>query len=381
MRIKKLNLYHLRIPLRFRFAQSNNPSSTFSDTALLGLETTDGIGSFGEACPRRYVTGEDIKMVQQDLERCERELFGADFDSLNDIKALLRGFPEQGIGPSARCAIELALIDLLCKSQGKSLGQIFDIPNPKVLSYSLILPLIPAQKLGRFLQKIPPLRPPAIKIKVTDDLENALACIRTLKAHFGKDIPIRVDVNGGWTINQAMDQIPVYLKEEVRSFEQPLAAGELNGFRQLTSTFGNEASIMADESLLNLEGAKRLLEIGACNHFNLKISKLGGIFAALDISNYANQQGIPCQMGAHFGETSILAAAGITLASKVEGLTNCEGAICGLLLEEDISSISIQHQIDGTLDTRSGLETIGWAGAYKKEVIKNWGTLLKTSSK
>lgn len=92
------------------------------------------------------------------------------------------------------------------------------------------------------------------------------------------------------------------------------------------------------------------LENRICNHFNLKISKLGGILSTLNVFELAQQHGVPCQLGSHFGESSLLSSAGALLAAKVEGkLTSCEGALGELLLAKDITSPGIQVVKDGTL--------------------------------
>src|SRR5699024_9379959 len=56
--------------------------------------------------------------------------------------------------------------------------------------------------------------------------------------------------------------------------------------------------IMADESCGDEHDAERLLSIGACDYFNIKLGKAGGIFRALKIAALAGKQNLPMQVGA-----------------------------------------------------------------------------------
>ena len=99
---------------------------------------------------------------------------------------------------------------------------------------------------------------------------------------------------------------------------------------------------MAEESITTLQEAKTLVENHLCNHFNLKISKNGGILQTLNIYHYLTQKGYTCQLGAHFGETSLLTAAGLIFSSLAKDLTANEGGLGKYLLEEDISEPSLR---------------------------------------
>lgn len=56
--------------------------------------------------------------------------------------------------------------------------------------------------------------------------------------------------------------------------------------------------IMADESCGDDHDAERLIELNACDYFNIKLGKSGGIFKALKIVKLAEAAGIHLQVGA-----------------------------------------------------------------------------------
>ena len=99
---------------------------------------------------------------------------------------------------------------------------------------------------------------------------------------------------------------------------------------------------MADESLLHWQSAQSIIQKGYFNRFNIKISKNGGIFNSLRIAELGRQAGIAVQLGAHFGETSLLSGAGLLLAAANRSLSGYEGGLGTYLLKEDICQPSIQ---------------------------------------
>ena len=374
MQISKVILWELKIPLRFQFAQANNATQQ-SHSALLELQLMDGTSGYGESCPRPYVTGEDMQTVKADIQAIQHQIEGLNIQSIEDIRLQLQSWASQ-VGSSTLCALELALLDAWSKTQSQPLGQLLGIKTKRTLSYSLILPLVKKAHLEGLFQLLRGIKPPKIKLKVDNQHQKNLEKIRFIQSYFGPEVPVRVDVNNGWTLEEAQKFIPDYLSLGVSSFEQTLATEDLEGLKTLTRIFGHEASIMADEALTSFEKATYLLEHKICNHFNLKISKLGGIFHSLEVYKKAAQFGIPCQLGAHFGETSILTTAGILLANLAGEMTAYEGAMGDFLLEKDITATSIRHQPNGQLNSEAVLQQIGIGGNVRKAIIQEFGAII-----
>ena len=76
----------------------------------------------------------------------------------------------------------------------------------------------------------------------------------------------------------------------------------------------------------------------------LSFPKNGGFWNSLSLYELIQENGLSCQLGAHFGETSILTATGLLLASKAPALTAIEGGYGDYLLEKDIIPTSIKFQ-------------------------------------
>ena len=231
------------------------------------------------------------------------------------------------------------------------------------------------EKLAFLLKGLSLFQPASIKLKVNADRERTLANIQLIRDAFGKEVPIRFDVNGGWTLEEAAAQIPIFLDNGVNSFEQPLAPKNITGHSELTRLFGKDASIMADETLLSYAIAEELIRQKAFNHFNLKISKLGGILTAYRIFQLAKEFNIPCQLGAHFGETSILSSAGILLTALCDNRFSAnEGALGDFLLKEDLTNQPVKHNLSGILKTKDFFSEPGLTKGLNSEKLLEYSS-------
>jgi hypothetical protein len=75
--------------------------------------------------------------------------------------------------------------------------------------------------------------------------------------------------------------------------------------------------VIADESLVTIDDARKLIAIEGCDLFNIKVSKCGGILRSRAIAALAAAHGINCHIGTHVGETELLGAAGRQLAGAI----------------------------------------------------------------
>ena len=105
--------------------------------------------------------------------------------------------------------------------------------------------------------------------------------------------------------------------------------------------------VMADESLCTIDDAKALVELRACDMFNIRLSKCGGLLNALKIAEYAAQAGITCQLGCQVGETGVLSAAGRHFISCVDNIKYLEGSYAKFLLAEDVVSEDVSFGYGG----------------------------------
>lgn len=77
--------------------------------------------------------------------------------------------------------------------------------------------------------------------------------------------------------------------------------------------------VMADESLHSLSDAVRLIKEEACDLFNIKLMKTGGLATAKKISSIAEAAGVDCMLGC-MSETKVGITAATHLALAVKNI-------------------------------------------------------------
>jgi L-alanine-DL-glutamate epimerase-like enolase superfamily enzyme len=121
----------------------------------------------------------------------------------------------------------------------------------------------------------------------------------------------------------------------ISAVEQPVAAEDITGLQRLTAACPE--AIIVDESLRTVAEATTLIEAKACDAFNIRVSKCGGLLNSRRIAEVAGGAGLPVLVGAQVGESGILSAAGRPLAACVAP-RYLEGSAGRLLLREDITA-------------------------------------------
>jgi muconate cycloisomerase len=147
--------------------------------------------------------------------------------------------------------------------------------------------------------------------------------VMMIRALFGDRIDIRIEANGKWSVEQALSHIEELKRFNISGVEQPVAVGDIGGLQEIRRRTG--IPVIVDESMCNLSDAEKLIEAKACDIINIKISKCGGLLKSKEIRDFAESKKIPCQVGAHVGETDILGRAGRYFAETTRNLFCFEG--------------------------------------------------------
>ena len=309
-----------------------------SENLVVRVTTEDGQTGFGEGVPRAFVTGEvlsdSLSCLQQVLAPA---ILAREFPSPQALLHGLRHLYDQAQAqrhPAAFCALETALLD--------AAGRTWELPltgliGPKLrtsLEYSAVIPLMPPESMRALLRLVKMNYMRYVKIKVgTDD---DLSTLRLVRDELGEDVDIRVDANSAWTPSEAIARLKEMQPYGVSAVEQPVAKGDFAGLKEVSEAV--QIPVIADESLCNEDDARRLIDLKACGIFNIRLSKCGGLGTATRISRMAEAAGIPCQLGCHVGETSILSAAGRHFALTLPNLSYVEGSFSPYLLVRDVVS-------------------------------------------
>jgi O-succinylbenzoate synthase len=159
-----------------------------------------------------------------------------------------------------------------------------------------------------------------------DDIERVAA----VRDAIGPDGRIRVDANGGWTVERAQRQLSDLSVFGLEYAEQPCATlAELAELRRRI-----DVPLAADESIRRAEDPLKVRAAGAADIVVLKAQPLGGVRSALEI---AEQCGLPAVVSSAV-DTSVGLAAGVALAAALPDLPYACGLATMSLLAGDVTA-------------------------------------------
>ena len=351
MRLKKIHLYLLQIqlcmPIKHYLAER-----THSENLVVKVVTDSGVVGFGEGIARQYVTGEvmesSLRFLQDHL---IPELNGFHPSGPPDlIEALTELLSEDNRtqAPAACCALELAILDAAGKTWSQSVTQMLGGGDQPLL-YSAVIPMMSSPSFLRLLHLIRDMEMSFVKVKVGNERDTEVLSLA--RETLGHKVDIRVDANGAWSVKEAEERIAAMMAYGISAVEQPVTKEDILGLRHLAEKV--EIPIVADESLCVEHDAKNLAALGACQVFNLRLSKCGGILAANRLYEIGRKKAIAAQLGCQVGETGILSAAGRQLASSRK-LLYLEGSYSSYLLKDDIVNEPVEFGPGGVAQPLAG---------------------------
>jgi O-succinylbenzoate synthase len=123
-----------------------------------------------------------------------------------------------------------------------------------------------------------------VKLKIGAlDFSKELLLLEQIRKHFtAQQIEIRVDANGAFSPESALDKLKILAQFELHSIEQPIAAGQHEQMRVLCEQ--SPLSIALDEELIGVSSMQKeaLLDKIRPQYIILKPSLLGGFAASLE---------------------------------------------------------------------------------------------------
>lgn len=336
-KIRRFTVYTVEIPMRFNVSHAMADRKD-AKNILVCTEGENDLAGWGECCPRIYVTGETVDTVKAELtENILPAMIGKSFSSLDELTEYLTAYVG-GIKHNchaAFCAAELAVLDLAGKTFGKSAGDIIGPQVHRKVRYSGVIATSDPGKAGKYARLMSLFGFREIKVKVSDSLDVNLRLLEIIRKIVGLNMSLRIDANCAWSGDEALRQIEAMKKFKLDGVEQPVAGNDLEGMKQVTAA--KLLPVVADESLCSISDAEKLIAHKACDVFNIRLSKCGGLINSLAIYRRAIDVRLDCQLGAHVGETAVLSAAGRHIATRCRFIKWLEGSYGKLLLKQDIA--------------------------------------------
>jgi L-Ala-D/L-Glu epimerase len=273
----------LSIPLREPFVTAAGVVAA-RELLLLRIEDGDGAVGHGEAAP----------------------LAPYDGVSLGEVARALRG--EGSSQPHARAAEEMARLDLDARREGRPLGE----PGADAIPVNRTLPAGPPDEVVRAAREGLRAGFSCFKLKVglPDDGER----VRRVREAIGPWPALRLDANGAWSVDEAIERITALEPYDLQMVEQPCSTlEELASVRPRVGV-----PLAADEPVRSAADVRAAADLRACDVVNVKLAGSGGFGAAREALREAERRGLRAYLSSTLdGPWGIAAALQLAASERV----------------------------------------------------------------
>ncbi len=310
LKITSIDIYKSNIELKepFRIAIMEICAA---QSLFIRINTDEGLYGMGEANPTWGITGETQAMNLAAASDLSKIILHKD---PLDIETRIREISRYLIYNSTlRSAFDMALYDLLGKAAGLPLYAVLGGGKRSFWTDNTI-GIDEPEEMARKAVDYKKQGFKAIKVKLGEGAERDIERIRRIRKEIGEELPIRIDANQGWDYKTAVTVLHALEPMGIEYCEQPIARWDYENLRRIREK--TTIAIMADESLFDHHDALRLVSMGCCDYFNIKLAKAGGIHTALKINAIAEAAGIPCMVGCMMETRLGLTAAAHLVSSR-----------------------------------------------------------------
>lgn len=226
---------------------------------LVRVTTEDEITGLGEAVPLSLRGGVALVEVVSDLrDWAGRARLGLESAALP-------------VTAPARCAVETALGDIAARRAGVPLHSFLGSPEARPVKCNATIgaddPLEAASEAVEWAEA--GFSSFKLKAGVGDDTGRVAATREAV----GPDAGIRVDANGAWSVEEAIEMLGRLREYSIELVEQPVA--DLEGMAQVRSACG--VPVIADEAVSQASDAEKAARLAACDGVTVKLSKVGSL--------------------------------------------------------------------------------------------------------
>ncbi|MBV8881241.1 MAG: o-succinylbenzoate synthase [Planctomycetaceae bacterium] len=345
MRVERIELFHLRMPLVRPFVTS---VARYLDREMLLVRAeSGGVSGWGEVpAPAAPLYSPETSQTAWHIIRDflgpkmkDKEFSGP--GPVSELFSFVRGHN------MAKAGIEMAVLDLFARIQNKPVHQVLggerkELPTGVSLGIEENVTALLARvedAVSKGYQRI------KLKIKPRWDVD----IVAEVRRHFPK-VPLMADANSAYTLAD-IDHLQRLDEFDLMMIEQPLAYDDYVDHAKLQARI--RTPICLDESIRSYDDARRAFELGSCRIINIKQARVGGPYAAKMIHNLAKARHAPVWCGGLL-ETGIGRAHNIALATLPNFTLPGDIAASDRYYAEDVVDPPVTVTPQGTLRVPEG---------------------------
>lgn len=281
---------------------------------IIILKDDKGNTGAGDCAPFPEFGSESYDEAERELSRIKINL---SIDILNLQKSIEDNLAYFNYYPSLKFGIEQALLKLFCKKNDVTLNELLNVKSSSPIEVNGAIGFLPPEESAKKSEELIKKGFSTIKIKTgRDDFEDDFNSIKAVKDAVGNEVKLRIDANGKWELEEAVDNLKKLEQFNLEYAEQPVLA--FNDFVELKNKV--KITLAADESIRTVEDALLFINNKAAGVLILKPMMIGGIIPTLKIIEAAEENGIKVVVTSSF-ESAIGRSMAVFAASTLKEKT------------------------------------------------------------
>jgi L-alanine-DL-glutamate epimerase-like enolase superfamily enzyme len=291
----------------------------YAENVIVRIHTKAGIICFGECSPFMTINGESMETCFVVAQYLSKKLIGCNALHIESCVTAMDSVIYAN--SSIKSAFDMALYDIASLHAGMPLYQYLGGKKGKVLITDYTVSFDSSLKMAMDAAVIQARGFQVIKVKLGGSKEADVERIWMIREKVGMEIPIRIDANQGWDAGNALSILQELAPYNIQHCEEPIPRWDFMNLPAIC--LQSPIKIMADESCCDHHDAKRLIDLKACDYFNIKLGKSGGIYKAKKMIAIAEANQIKIQLGGFLeSRLAFTAAAHLALCSTM--IVHCD---------------------------------------------------------
>ncbi len=361
LEITSIEIYKLSIPLKQPFVISLGPQYD-ADNIVVVINTNTDIKGWGECSPYMSINGESMDTCFIVGQYLAKALKGKDPLQIEECtKAMDRIITRN---ESIKSAFDMALYDIAAQHAGLPLYKFLGGEKNKIISTDMTVGLGSPEKMAKEAVEYKAAGFPSIKVKLGTTTEEDVTRIKAIRDTIGNELPLRIDANQGWSVETAIATLQALAPYDIEHCEEPIARWNYMSLPEVRKN--SPIKIMSDESCFDEHDAERLAKLNACDYFNVKLGKSGGIWHALKIVEVAKANNLKLQVGC-FMESRLAITALVHFAYSSDIIVHYD-LDTPLMLKEDPVVGGMKFLENGIVEID---DTVGIGATIDEEYLKN----------
>ena len=301
---------HLRKAFKITYEEVRNV-----DVIFLKITDSEGNIGLGSASPDTHVTGETSKKIHTSLKKyLTEDFFNMPLDHWyryhEKIQIRFRGLP------TTQACVEEALLNLFCNKYQIQLKNLFG-GYRDTCQTMMTIGVLPYEETLAQVRKNIKIGYKTIKLKCGLNVNEDIKKIRAVKKILLKNHKLILDANQGYNLQEAIKLLKSISSLKIDLIEEPVKGGRIKDLKTLKQL--DTVPIVADESILSLSDAFRLLAEDIVDGVNIKLIKCGGPINFLNIFHLAKSLSKITMIGCNYESTiSMTTSVHLALALPID---------------------------------------------------------------